>query len=109
MLADPLPLSHTASTMRQARLIREESDAFYHCMSRVVDKQFIFREEEKSYFRKWMRRLERFCGVEVVTYCLMSNHFHLLVRVPERDSLPALTEGELLELLPLLYNDTQEY
>ncbi len=93
--------------MRQARLIREEGDAFYHCMSRVVDKQFIFRDEEKGYFRKWMRKLEAFHGVEVVTYCLMSNHFHLLVRVPERESLPKLTPEALLELLPLLYNDTQ--
>ena len=32
-----------------------------------------------------MRKLEAFCGVEVVTFCLMSNHFHLLVRVPERE------------------------
>ncbi|MCB1236753.1 MAG: transposase, partial [Verrucomicrobiae bacterium] len=63
--------------MRKARLIREEGDAFYHCMSRVVDKRFIFNAKEKNYFRKWMRKLEAFCGVEVVTFCLMSNHFHL--------------------------------
>jgi len=93
--------------MRQARLIREDGDGFYHCMSRVVDKRFIFNEVEKNYFRKWMRKLEKFCGVEVVTYCLMSNHFHLLVRVPDRESLPALTPETLLELLPLLYSETQ--
>ncbi len=93
--------------MRQARLIREQGDAFYHCMSRVVDKQFIFGDGEKRYFRRWMRRLEAFCGVEVVTYCLMGNHFHLLVRVPDRNRIPPLTVERLLELLPLLYNDTQ--
>ena len=31
--------------MRQARLIREDGDAFYHCMSRVVDCQFIFKKK----------------------------------------------------------------
>jgi REP element-mobilizing transposase RayT len=50
-----------------------------------------------------MRRLEEFCGVQVVTYCLMENHFHLLVRVPCRKSMPPLTEGRLRQLLPLIY------
>ena len=90
--------------MRQARMVREEEESFYHCMSRVVDKQFIFNEKEKNYFRKMMRKLERFLGVEVVTYCLMSNHFHLLVRVPDKAQMPELSEGELLELLPVLYS-----
>lgn len=26
--------------------------------------------------------LARFCGLEVITYCMMGNHFHLLLRVP---------------------------
>ncbi|MCB1086627.1 MAG: transposase [Verrucomicrobiae bacterium] len=93
--------------MRQARLLQEHGDAFYHCMSRVVDKRFIFKDKEKNYFRKWMRKLEIFCGVEVVTYCLMSNHFHLLVRVPEPDRIPKLTIDSLLGLLGILYDDTQ--
>ncbi len=37
----------------------------------------------------------------------MSNHFHLLVRVPERESLPKLTVESLLGLLGILYDDTQ--
>ncbi|MCP5539204.1 MAG: transposase [Akkermansiaceae bacterium] len=93
--------------MRKARLIRESGDAFYHCMSRVVDKRFIFNAKEKNFFRKWMRKLEAFSGVEVVTFCLMSNHFHLLIRVPERERLAKLTVEALLDMLPILYNDTQ--
>jgi len=50
-----------------------------------------------------MRRLEEFSGVQVVTYCLMENHFHLLVRVPRRESQPPLTEARLRKLLPLIY------
>jgi REP element-mobilizing transposase RayT len=23
-----------------------------------------------------------FCGVQILTYCILSNHFHVLVRVP---------------------------
>jgi len=63
-------------------------------------------EAERKHFHDWMRRLERFCGVQVVTYCLMENHFHLLVRVPCREQLlesAPLTEARLRELLPLIY------
>lgn len=52
-----------------------------------------------------MRRLETFSGVQVLTFCLMSNHFHLLVRVPCKERQAALTENQLREFLPLLYSD----
>ena len=51
-----------------------------------------------------MRRLERFTGVQVVTFCLMGNHFHLLVRVPEKAKSPALDQATLRELLPIIYS-----
>jgi putative transposase len=84
-----------------------EADAAYHCVSRVVDKRFIFGPLEKNVFRSTMRKLEEFCGVQVLTYCLMSNHFHILVRVPDKGRAAPLTEERLLELLPLLYDETQ--
>jgi REP element-mobilizing transposase RayT len=43
----------------------------------------LFGDVEKEAFRKIMRRLERFSGVEVLTYVVMGNHFHLLLRVSE--------------------------
>jgi REP element-mobilizing transposase RayT len=64
-------------------------------------------ESEKRQFHTWMRRLEAFCGVQVVTFCLMENHFHLLVRVPCREQMlreQPLTEARLRELLPLIYS-----
>jgi putative transposase len=35
----------------------------------------------------------------------MGNHFHLLLEVPERETLPPLDEEGLLEVLPLLYDN----
>ena len=58
--------------------------AFYHCVSRVVDRRFIFGDEEHTEFLKLMRLYEKFCQVKVLAYCLMSNHFHLLIEVPSR-------------------------
>ncbi len=58
--------------------------AIYHCVSRVVDKRFIFGPQEKAQFLVFLRRYERFCRVRILGYCLMDNHFHLLVHVPGR-------------------------
>lgn len=77
--------------MRQARLkaSRQLPVGYYHCISRVVNREFVFGEEEKEVFVRMMRQYERFCGVRVVTFCVMSNHFHILLEVPRRpETLP---------------------
>jgi REP element-mobilizing transposase RayT len=56
-------------------------------MSRVVDRRYVFGEEEKEFFRLTMRRLESFTGVKVLTYCIMSNHWHALLEVPSSEEL----------------------
>jgi REP element-mobilizing transposase RayT len=51
-----------------------------------------------------MRKLEAFHGLRVVTYCILSNHFHLLVEEPdeaERESLDATT---ILRRIGILYD-----
>ncbi len=58
--------------------------AYFHCVSHVVDRRFLFAHAEKDTFLQLMRRYERFCKVQVVGYCIMDNHFHILVRVPAR-------------------------
>lgn len=78
--------------------------SYYHCFSRVVDRQVVFHAGEKEVFRSILRKLEQFLGLRVATYCLMGNHFHLLIEVPERESIPPLTSETLLTLLPLLYD-----
>lgn len=72
--------------MRLSRLKapKEWPVAFYHCVSRVVDRRFVFEREEKRRFVELMRFYERFCQVRVVTFCIMSNHFHILLEVPQR-------------------------
>ena len=39
---------------------------------------------EKEEFVKLMRIYEKFCGVKVLSFCVMSNHFHILLKVPPR-------------------------
>lgn len=85
--------------MRGLRL-KGEGKSYYHCVSRVVDRRFILGKLEKEQFRKMMRAVERFCGVEVVTYAVMSNHFHILVGTPETVD---ISDEELFERLEAAY------
>ena len=66
------------------KVSKEAVVGYYHCISRVVDRRQVLREVEKEHFVALLRECEAFCEVRVVTYCLMSNHFHLLVEVPKR-------------------------
>jgi REP element-mobilizing transposase RayT len=73
---------------------------YYHCISRVVNRAFVLKKEEKEQLVKWMRRYELFCGVRVVTYCVMSNHFHILVEVPRRPAAKELpSDAQLVALV----------
>jgi len=82
----------------------ETKPAIFHCISRVVDRKFRFLDEEREEFRMFMRMMENFSGCRVLSYCVMSNHFHLLVEVPP---LPegGLTDAELLRRLGVFYGE----
>ncbi len=58
-------------------------------------------DSEKELFRDLFRRCETFYGIRVVTYCVMSNHFHLLLEVPEPHP---ISETEALERIAALYS-----
>ena len=72
----------------------EMEASVHHVMSRTVGGVVMFSAEEKEAFRLLMWRMAKFCGVEVLTYCVMGNHFHLLVRVPPREQFLKRFEGE---------------
>jgi REP element-mobilizing transposase RayT len=81
-----------------------EKPVIYHCISRVVDRRFVFGESERERFRVIMRMMENFSGCRVLSYCIMSNHVHLLLEVPPMPE-GGLTDEELLQRLRALYND----
>jgi REP element-mobilizing transposase RayT len=76
----------------------------YHCISRVVDRRFVFAERECEAFRMFMRMYENFSGCRVLSYCLMSNHFHLLLEVPPM-AVGGLSDEVLLQRLSALYSE----
>ena len=66
--------------MRCARLIGE-GRSYYHVVSRVIERRFAYDEEEKARFVRLLHKVSAFSGVRILTYALMSNHFHLLVEI----------------------------
>ncbi|MDH4452333.1 MAG: chemotaxis protein CheW [Verrucomicrobiota bacterium] len=83
----------------------------YHVMSRTCGGEVFFDVVEKEALRRVIWRMAEFCGIKVVTYCLMGNHFHLLAEVPHRESWlqrfeGPLGEAKLLEHLRILYSKT---
>ena len=71
--------------MRMSRqLVPVDCFGLYHVLSRVVDRRMVFGETEKAHFRGLLAAYAEFSGIEVVAWCLMGNHFHLLLRVPPK-------------------------
>ena len=58
--------------------------AWHHVMNRGASRQPIFlsRKDRRLFLKLLGEAVER-CQIEVHAYCLMGNHYHLLVRTPE--------------------------
>ncbi len=76
--------------------------AIFHCVSRVVDRRFVFGDEEREAFRMFMRMYENFSGCRVLSYCVMSNHFHILLEVPPMKA-GGISDETLLGRLAAIY------
>ena len=88
--------------MRATRIKIKSESAVYHCMSRCVGGEALLDQEAREMLRKQMWQVSDFCGVEIITYCLMSNHLHVLVRVPYEEN---VTDDELMRRFRVLYTD----
>ena len=74
--------------------------AVYHCVTRVVGGELLLDDPGREKMAQMLRRLSAFTGVEALTYCLMGNHVHLVLRVPAKVE---LTDAQLLARLQAFY------
>lgn len=78
----------------------------YHLMSRTAHQQFLFTDDERNLLVALIRKAAVFTGLELLAYCVMSNHFHVLVRlleVPEE----GVSDNEVARRLEVLYGQTE--
>ena len=59
-------------------------DGTYHITSHIVNRQMWFKDPKlKDEIVGWLYGVAAFSGVELLSWCIMDNHFHILVHVPE--------------------------
>src|SRR6056297_2694703 len=94
--------------MRRARLKITEPgvDGVYHCMTRTVNGEHLFTDRDKEQLRRMLWQVADFSGVEILTYCVMDNHFHVLVLVPFEES---VCDRELRRRYRVLYPKPTAY
>lgn len=64
----------------------------------------IFGDPEREVFVRLMRNQAVFAGVHVIAYCIMGNHFHILIEVP-RQPPEGLGDHELLKRSAAVYSE----
>lgn len=73
-----------------ARKIRyQPKNVCYHVVTRIAHREFFFDDAEKEIVLRLIRNVERFSGVSVVSYAIMSNHLHLLLFIDKPATLVA--------------------
>ncbi len=85
--------------MRRPRL-KNDGESYYHLYTRMAFQRQVLGDMEKNVLVAMMRKLALFCGLDILTYCVMDNHFHILVHVPERGE---ISTDELLVRYGYLY------
>ena len=69
---------------RKARMIIEGESAVYHVMSRTALEGFVIGDVEKEYLLQLIKHLSAVYFTDILGYCLMGNHFHLVIRMHTR-------------------------
>ncbi len=68
-------------------------ETVHHLTSRIAHRVFFLGEDERNDLVEFVRRSAAFSGIRLLGWCILANHFHLLVYLPT----PALLdEDELL-------------
>jgi REP element-mobilizing transposase RayT len=94
--------------MRTARIkvSANQEEAVYHLIARVVNGERLIDTLGKEVLRKQLWQVADYCGVQILTYAILSNHFHVLVRVPQ---VTAVSDEELLRRYRVLYPTPSRY
>ncbi len=80
-----------------------ENENVYHVVSRVYGRNRLFAEEEKEFIEKLIFKQCEFSGMHLLGWCLMSNHFHLILEVPnQKKALVGMSADELLARFSIL-------
>ena len=89
-------------TLARRQLIDVNSTPYYHCVSRCVRRAFLcgfdqLTEKSFEHRKQWildkLKELTGIFAIDVCAYALMSNHYHVVLRV-DRDQALAWNEKQ---------------
>jgi putative transposase len=82
---------------RKPRFLQLADEAAYHVLSRGHNREAIFaHDDDKNTFLALLRRYRQRDGFRLYHYCLMDNHFHLLLQPRDPRQLSRLMAGTLV-------------
>ena len=87
---------------RIPRMLVKSEDGIYHVISRSALDGFVLGDAEKDYLLGLIKRFSGIYFVEVFGYCIMGNHFHLLVKMKRSDD---YSDDEVKRRVGFSYSD----
>jgi hypothetical protein len=87
-------------------MIITDQKAVYHVMSRTALDGFPLKDVEKDFMLDLIKRFSSLYFVEILGFCLMGNHFHLLVEMIPEDG---FTDKEIQGRVEAFYGDSREF
>jgi len=93
--------------------VHYEADEIYHIYNHANGRENVFESEENYYYflKKYAEKLDGV--VETLAYCLMPNHFHLLIKVKSKQSLEEFIARKTLKMrksaIPATVNASERY
>ena len=92
--------------MARIKVPARDGEAVYHAMTRVVNGEHLIDDVGKEVLRRQLWQVAEYCGVQILTYAILSNHFHVLIRVPRFSS---IDDRELMRRYRILYPKPTRY
>ncbi|MCP4744883.1 MAG: hypothetical protein GY874_01905, partial [Desulfobacteraceae bacterium] len=90
---------------RIRRLTNNEQATVYHVMSRTALDGYPIGDSEKDFLLNLIKSFSAIYLVEIIGFCLMDNHFHLLVRmIPEHN----FSDEKIISRYKKFYGDTKQ-
>jgi coproporphyrinogen III oxidase/REP element-mobilizing transposase RayT len=84
-----------------------EKDHYYHIFNRGINSDIIFQNDDNmSYF---LKLIEKHLNdkVAVIAYCLMNNHFHLIVKILSKETIATQSFSNLFNAYAKAFNKQQ--
>ena len=91
---------------RITRMIIPDQETVYHVISRTVLDGYPLGNDEKDELVKILLKFSKLYFTEILGFCAMGNHFHLLVRMlPES----GFSDDEIKSRYKMFYGDVREF